>query len=336
MNNQTEKKKMNSMPRIDLVYLWCDGNDPSFREKKKQTEKKFNQLLPEDNAGDIRYIESNELLYSLRSVYKNMSWINHIYIVTDNQIPKWLKPHPLITIIDHKDIIPHELLPTFNAYVIETYLHQIQGLSEHFIYANDDMFVMDTLNPEDFFDNRGFPIIRLVRSHSNLDVITAKKLVSTENSTFLTTLQNAWLLFCKKNYTRIPFDTFDHSLTPYTRTSWNSILNKYPEILASNISPFRTYQEVHRLIFSYEMTYVMNGKRVYINKPNFFNRLLSLFTDRGIWISCRQSVHKISRDIKFCHPKTVCVNQIDNRDQFNNLFGTLFQEPAPWETTSKH
>lgn len=333
MNSYTEEK-ISSSPRIDLVYLWCDGNEPFFKEKKRKVEKKINQPLPEDNSGDIRYVEHNELLYSLRSVYKNMSWINHIYIVTDNQIPNWLKPHPLITIIDHKDIIPHKLLPTFNAYVIETYLHLIPGLSEHFIYANDDMFVMDSLNPEDFFDSTGFPIIRFARSHGHLDKITAKKLVSTKNRTFLTTLQNSWLLFCEKNHTEIPFDTFDHSLTAYTKTSWNSILTKYPEIVASNTFPFRTYQEIHRLLFSYEMTYIMNGKREYINKPNFFNRLLSLFVDRNIWVSCRQSIQKISRDIKICHPKTICVNQVDNQDHFDKLFGALFPKSAPWEAVS--
>lgn len=333
--NYYTSANLNSTPSIDLVYLWCDGNEPSFKERRKQAKKKININLPEDNAGDIRYVENNELLYSLRSVNENIPWINHIFIVTDNQVPNWLSPHPLITVVDHKDIIPHELLPTFNAYVIETYLHRITGLSEHFIYANDDMFVMEPLNPDDFFDNAGFPIIRFAKSQSRLKKDAVKRLIVAENRTFLTTLQNAWLTFCEKNNTEIDFDTFDHSFAAYTKTSWQSVLRKYPEILTTNTSPFRTYQEIHRLLFSYEMAHVMNGKFTYINKPNFLNRLLSLFIDRNIWISCRQSIRKIARDIKVCHPKTVCVNQIDNKIQFNKLFNELFPKPAPWESPAK-
>ena len=35
MNSYTEEK-ISSSPRIDLVYLWCDGNEPFFKEKKRK------------------------------------------------------------------------------------------------------------------------------------------------------------------------------------------------------------------------------------------------------------------------------------------------------------
>lgn len=319
------------MQAIDLVYLWCDGNDFGFREKKRQILERLGLNLPEDNVGDVRYVENNELLFSLRSIYNNAPWINHIYIVTDNQTPKWLKPHDKITIIDHTEIIPKNLLPTFNAYVIETYLHQIPGLSEQFLYANDDMFILEPLSPKTFFDENGLPIVRLDRAREQLRIDQVKKNIQSENRTFLTSLQHAWLVFCENNHREIDFDTFDHSIAAYTKSSWKIILNKYPEITKYNICPFRTYKEIHRLLFAYEMTHNMSSKLIYINKPNFVNRFLSFFSHKEIWVSCRQSVAKIERDIRVCNPKTLCVNKIDNTNRFENLFTKIFSNKAPWE-----
>ncbi|WP_352074796.1 hypothetical protein [Escherichia coli] len=49
-----------------------------------------------------------------------------MYIITDNQTPEWIDLYSNVTIIDHRDIIPKEYLPTFNSHVIEAYLHKIK------------------------------------------------------------------------------------------------------------------------------------------------------------------------------------------------------------------
>lgn len=316
---------------VDIVYLWCNNNDPLFREKKANLLKKYKKELTTDSTGDIRYTDNNELLFSLRSIRENLSWINHIYIVTDNQIPKWLKNHPTITIIDHKEIIPNYLLPTFNSYVIETYINRIPNLSEHFIYLNDDMIILEKLHFSDFFDSNGIPIVRLTKAKRNISQDEVKKQINKTDKSFLTTLQLAWLLFCEKNHKNIPFDTFAHSCDAYTKTIWNKCMSKYPEIYKYNTSPFRTYGEIQRLIISYEMIYNYDAKKIYIHTPNFFNRLLCILKSKEIWVSCRQSMKKIIRDVKLCHPQTVCVNGVDNRILFNKFFGSIFPSSSPWE-----
>lgn len=319
------------MFKIDLVYLWCDGNDATFRKRKDGLKKSLNLNLPEDNAGDIRYVQNNELLYSLRSVSANLPWINHIYIVTDGQTPAWLKANNKISIVDHKEIIPNELLPTFNAYVIETYLHKIPNLSDHFIYANDDMFFLEKLTPYDFFDASGAPLVRLdkARKYTNTHLLGRES--NNKIKTFLTSMQNAWRLFCKRNNMNIPFDTFDHSVSSYTKQSWEEILNKYPEITKLNVFPFRTYNEIHRLIFAYEMAYIKGSRLIYINRPSFLNRFLCRFLKLNIWVSCRQSLSKLDRDINICHPKTVCLNKVDDSNLFEKMFCNLYPVSAPWE-----
>ncbi len=146
--------------KIDLVYLWVDGNDPRWAKKKAEfTGALFSDDSEENCIG--RYISNDELKYSLRSIEKNANWINKIYIITDNQKPVWLNTdNSKIQIINHSEILPSEAIPCFNASVIELFIYKIPELSEHFLYANDDMFVYKKINSDFFFDKKGFPIVR--------------------------------------------------------------------------------------------------------------------------------------------------------------------------------
>ena len=144
-----------TIKKVDIVYTWVDGTDPIWQEKKEYHLNSKQEYLQCQNSqiSDDRYIEHNELKYSLRSICKFASWVNHIYIVTDNQTPHWLKKTDKITIIDHKDIIPKEFLPTFNSSVIESFLHKIPNLADNFIYFNDDMMIGRVTKISDFFKN---------------------------------------------------------------------------------------------------------------------------------------------------------------------------------------
>ncbi len=62
---------------------------------------------------------------------------------------------PRINLVDHRDILPAEALPTFNSHAIETSLHRIEGLAEHFVYFNDDVFLGRPARPETFFSPSG-------------------------------------------------------------------------------------------------------------------------------------------------------------------------------------
>lgn len=138
------------MTKIDLVYLWCDSTDEEWSAKRKR----FQQYdcIEKTAAADCRFINNNELLFSMRSVAKFVPWVNHIYLITDHQIPSWLNvEHPKITLVNHEDILPREVLPTFNSMAIETGIHNIRGLSEHFLLANDDTFFGRKVDPDFFF-----------------------------------------------------------------------------------------------------------------------------------------------------------------------------------------
>jgi UDP-N-acetylglucosamine-lysosomal-enzyme len=94
-------------------------------------------------VSDNRYRDSEELRYSLRSLVRFAPWIRHIYLVTDNQIPYWLDlSHPRLTVVPHSDIFPNKShLPVFSSPAIEAHIHRIPGLSQRFIYFNDDVML---------------------------------------------------------------------------------------------------------------------------------------------------------------------------------------------------
>lgn len=131
---------------IDVVYTWVDGSDPVWRQKKSAYVDTSDLLE--------RYHSLDELKYSLKSLYKYAPWINHIYIVVDDdQAPQFVNwSDSKITLIKHSEIIPAENLPLFNSVAIETALHHIPGLSEHFLYFNDDVFFGQDVQPQDVLD----------------------------------------------------------------------------------------------------------------------------------------------------------------------------------------
>lgn len=137
--------------KIDFVVTWVDGNDPKWQEEKAKYVP--NTIIGDTNSKN-RYRDMKTMKYWFRSVEKYAPWVNKIYFVTWGHLPEWLDTsNEKLVIVNHKDFIPNENLPTFNSNTIEMYMHKIQGLSEHFVYFNDDVFIGRKVKPIDFFKN---------------------------------------------------------------------------------------------------------------------------------------------------------------------------------------
>lgn len=142
---------------IDLVYTWVDSNDPSWRrEYLAHVDEIRAQAMLTASASESRWRSRNELLYSLRSIEMYAPFIRNIYIVTNGQRPSWLADHSRVQVVAHRDLFPDtSVLPCFNSNAIETVLHRIPGLAEHFLYLNDDFLFSRACVPEDFFSIGG-------------------------------------------------------------------------------------------------------------------------------------------------------------------------------------
>ena len=134
---------------IDFVIIWVDGNDPDWRSLKDSYK---GILTEEEDDSEHRYRDWDNLQYWFRGIEKFCPWVRKIHFVTWGHLPKWLNTdNPRLNIVNHKDYIPEKYLPTFSSHTIELNLHRIKDLSEHFVYFNDDMFIIKPMKEEDFF-----------------------------------------------------------------------------------------------------------------------------------------------------------------------------------------
>ena len=138
--------------KIDFIIAWVDGSD-SQRQAQRN---KYAGTNPEDLA-EYRFRDWGTLKYLFRWIEKFTPWVNNVFFVTCGHYPNRLNlKHPKLKFIKHEDYIPKDNLPTFNANTIELNFHRIETLSEHFVYFNDDTFVINNMKESDFFES-GMP-----------------------------------------------------------------------------------------------------------------------------------------------------------------------------------
>ncbi|MGI5413061.1 stealth family protein [Streptomyces chartreusis] len=147
---------------VDAVYTWVDGDDPAMAAKRRAHQALSDNVIAPRETGASRYTDHDELRYALRSLEMYAGFVRHVYLVTDSQLPAWLDPDAEgLTVVDHREILPADALPVFNSHAIESRLHHIRGLSDHYLYFNDDVFINRPVRAEHFFHGNGIARIPL-------------------------------------------------------------------------------------------------------------------------------------------------------------------------------
>ena len=175
------EKELLQFGPVDAVYTWVNGSDPIWNNERdfwyqrwiqeydgsdRNIQNRQKSRLDGDNDGtsaDNHFRDNDELRYSLRSLEKYAPWIRQVYIVTNGQVPSWLDPdNPRIKIVKHSDIFQNpSVLPVFSSTAIESNLDRIPGLSDIFLYFNDDTFLAAPIWPDDFTTPSGVQTIYL-------------------------------------------------------------------------------------------------------------------------------------------------------------------------------
>ena len=150
-----EKEKNRSVEKItypiDFVVTWVDASDPEWLSQKEKYHTELSHSEKKDNSS-FRYREWGMFRYWFRAVEQYAPWVRYVWLVTCGHTPEWLNTeHPKLRVVRHEDFIPKEYLPTFSSIYIELNLWRISGLSEHFVYFNDDMYLFDNASAGDFF-----------------------------------------------------------------------------------------------------------------------------------------------------------------------------------------
>lgn len=133
---------------IDFVIPWVDGNDPAWQTEKA----KYQGVVTDDSNSVNRFRDWGLMPYWFRAVEKFTPWVRKIHFITWGHVPAFLNTsHPKLHIVRHEDYLPLDYRPTFNANTIEMNMHRIDGLSEQFVYFNDDMYLLRPMTENGFF-----------------------------------------------------------------------------------------------------------------------------------------------------------------------------------------
>lgn len=268
---------------IDFVFPYVDCTDSKWQMIYRQycDDHGINKPLEKE-----RFRSWDLLRYYFRGIDKYMPFIRNVYMIVSNteQVPKWLD-RSKVKIILHKDIIPKEYLPTFSSPCIEMFLGQIEGLSEKFIYGNDDIFTIGPTMPDDFFTADDKVKVRLNQRNLN-----------NNHSNFEQTVYKEYKMIAK--YYGKSDDTFNyekpsHGFFPMLKSQVLSAQHKFKAEIERSINAFRTCEDINQYLYTYEAKF--NNKLVH-GGPTF------------VYIGNERSLAKAVNSIENHKYQTICIN----------------------------
>lgn len=310
---------MSDIHPIDIVYTWVNNRDENWLNKFKQNQGDNSDSKAIHNCG---YHDNDELKYALRSLEKFAPWINHVYIVTDNQYPEWINlHHDKLTIIDHSAIIPHNALPTFNSHTIEFFLCNIPNLSEYFLYANDDTYFGRGVSSDFFYTSKGEPICRF-----------GKEIHKLPQSLWKQNLLNSVQCLRKHHY-NCPVLTPHHNIDAYKKSLINKFMEEFKDDVQETIlNKFRTDRDIERNIFALFAVTIGKGikKKVYLydNKKPKYKKIIQYLlkgsaNDSAIFLYNNTNIEE---EFNKYAPALFCINDDTNVTEEDRKNGKLFLE----------
>ncbi|MBF7140305.1 stealth family protein [Pediococcus pentosaceus] len=315
--------------KIDFVVTWVDSNDEAWLKKKQQYQVgDKNKVLNTES----RYRDFDLLKYWFRSVEKYAPWVNNIFLITDNQIPKWINPnHPRLKLVNHSDYIEKKYLPTFNSNVIELSIGNIAELSENFVLFNDDTFLSDFVTP-DYFFKYGTP----------RDLYAESPIISIRGSVAHAMVNDMEIInesfdkfdFYKKNFTKVfniknkskllrtiallPNRTFSgiwnsHLPVSYNKSTFRKVWSNYSKELS------RTLENKFRTPYDYNQ-WVMRYWQLVSGNYNIRDSNSGKVFDLGI-----ADISTIKDEIIKQRHKMICLNDTDNVTDASKIKNVLLE-----------
>lgn len=326
--------------KIDFVITWVDDTDEEWLKQKK----KYLQEKNDESGSKIRYRNWEFLKYWFRAVEKNANWVNKIYFVTCGQVPQWLDTsNPKLVLVNHSEYIPNEYLPTFNSNVIEMFFNRIDGLSNKFVYFNDDVILTDKVEKTDFFcgdkvkDALIFNAVSIKGKNSiiehtilnDLELLSkyfTKRQVEENNRGKIYNPKYGKLAI--KSFLLKPWKYFTgmenmHTAMPYIKETWNEVWNKEEnELLSTAKNKFRTKYDYNHWLFKYWQMFKGNFEIVNYKKHKYYDLK--------------------NENVDFCNDvlkkkyKVVCINDSDenlNFDLVKEELHQMFEKMYPNKST---
>ena len=303
-----------NMVPIDVVITWVDGDDISHREKRRKYAS-ADELTNDDIGGEIRYKSVGEIRYCLDSILRFAPFVRKIFIVTDNQNPQlddfieaeFPDRTAEIVIIDHKIIFEgyESYLPVFNSLAIETMLWRIPGLSDHYVYFNDDVLLAAPVEPDDFFVGDSLVCYASKMSWHFAAFLRWAKHIGKSHKVFgfKDSMINAAALLGRRD----TFLLFDHIPHMMIRSVFEDYFTMHPEALKINISHrFRDQVQYNPQELCYLLAQKEGKAVIRSNKGNY------------LYLYPRKKKNYVNDKIRqfdsYPNAKFLCVNSLNNAE----------------------
>lgn len=224
----------------DAVITYVNSADPKWQAKWRKAVED-NPMFCGQNISGARWRDFGTLPLLIRGIRRFMPFVRNIYVVVSGESQAEYVPKDVgVIVVQDADIIPHQLLPTFNSTCIELFLYKIPGLSEQFIYFNDDMFPVGYMTERDFFVD-GLPCLR-VSPYDKYETLYAMHLANSMNAA-------AKVI----GYERKGPATFrfSHTASPMLRSSWERLWKSIETDLMNSCTAFRTRENINQEVVTY-------------------------------------------------------------------------------------
>ena len=312
---------------IDIVFSWVDGSSAEFQRMRALRMQSYVVGVGDDSAA--RYRQLDELRYALRSVHLYAPWIRRIFIVTDSPTPAWLADHPSVTIVPSSAFfVDQTSLPTHNSHAIESQLHHIDGLSEHFLYSNDDMFFARPVSPDMFFSPGG--VTKFIEATTRIGL--------GENSPERSGFENAARVnraLLLERFGRVTTRHLEHAPTPLRRSVLFEMEKEFATDFARTAaSPFRSATDISVTNSLYHYYALMTGRAVVQSNARV------TYVETTLTSSLRQMKRLLrnrSQDFFCLNDGSAPEISIETRTAaVLDFLNSYFPIPAPWEIPESH
>ena len=310
---------------IDLIFSWVDGNSVEYQRARAAQAKRH--VVGEGDDAPARFRQIDELKYALRSVYMFAPWVRTIYIATDSPVPEWLGDHPRVRVVRSEEFFSDlSYLPTHNSQAVESQLHHIEGLSEHFLYSNDDMFFGRPVAPSMFFSPGS--VTKFIEADTRIGL----GLNNPERSGFENAARvNRRLL--QQRFGRVTTRHLEHTAAPLRRSVMYELEHEFAaEFAATAASPFRAKENISVTNSLYHYYSLMTGRAIVQENA----RVSYIDTTMVSGLASLSDLLKKRSDDFFCL-NDGSFPEVSDEERTQRVTGFLeryFPFPAPWERPS--
>ncbi|MFD1712901.1 stealth family protein [Amnibacterium flavum] len=307
---------------IDIIFSWVDGTDKEFQRARAKRMESY--VVGEGDDSEARYRQIDELRYALRSVYMYAPWIRNIYIATDSPRPAWLDEHPRVRIVRSEEFFEDpSVLPTHNSQAVESQLHRIPGLSEYYLYSNDDMFFGRPVGPEMFFSPGG--LTKFIEATTRIGL--------GENNAQRSGFENAARVnrrLLHERFGRVTTRHLEHTAAPMRKSVVEELEREFPEdFRATAASPFRAAENISVTNSLYHYYALLTGRAV----QKIGARVLYVDT------TMKSGLAQLKRLLKRRDYDFFCLNDgsfpevspEERARKMRSFLDRYFAIPAPWE-----